>query len=76
MATFVSSQQDPKYRIHNMAVNIEHVKSISKETSGFNYTIIFQFNEKQSFEWNYRFSSDRDADFGRLEEMLQFKHMT
>lgn len=75
MATFVKAQQDPKYRIHNMAVNIEHVKSISKEMSGFNYTIVFKFNEKQSFEWNYRFSSDRDADYERLKELLEFSRV-
>lgn len=58
-----------------MAVNIDHVKSIDKSTNGFSYTIIFLFNERQSFEWTYRFSADRDAEYERLKLMLHARQV-
>jgi hypothetical protein len=73
MPTFIRAQQDEKYRIHNMPVNIEHVKAIKKAMNGFYYAIIFQFNESQSFEWKYRYSNDRDADYERLTSIIEFQ---
>ena len=71
MANFVRAEQDPKFHIKNMPVNIEDVKAISKSMNGFYFSIVFEFNETQSFEWRYRFSNERDNDYKRLSSLIR-----
>ena len=71
MANFVQSEHDPVFKMHNLPVNIEHVKAISKSMSGFYFAIVFQFNEKQSFMWRYRSSSERDNNYTRLISLMK-----
>ena len=54
-----------------MGINVaNHVKTIAKAMSGFYYSVIFSFNDEQSFEWRYRFATERDADYDRLAAVI------
>jgi hypothetical protein len=70
MARFVKSEQNPNFKMHNFPVNMEHVKGIVKAMNGFNYIILFEFNSRQSFEWRYRTSFERDHEYNRLISLM------
>jgi hypothetical protein len=56
-----------------MPVNVDHVRTIAKAMNGFYYSVIFSFNKDQSFEWRYKFATERDLDYDRLVAVIRAK---
>lgn len=72
MANFIKPIQDEKYPMaNNLGVNVDHVKTIAKAMNGFYYSVIFSFNAEQSFEWRYRYATERDLDYERLVSVIR-----